>query len=83
MFNSEIRKLILDVITSWQVLAVTGVLIVYVFIVNSVARLYRRRPKPLSMPKIKKVKPAKAEAGPDSQAASGQDDLEFEEEVKK
>jgi ABC-type transport system involved in cytochrome bd biosynthesis fused ATPase/permease subunit len=70
MLNSEIRKLLLQVISSWQVLVVTGVLVFYILIVNNVARLYHRR-RPQAMPKAKKFKPAKIEDPASS--ASGQD----------
>ena len=49
MFGAEVRKLLVEVVTSWQVLVVTGVLVVYVFLVNYVAAVYhhaRRQPRP-------------------------------------
>jgi len=51
MFNEEVRRMLLQVITSWQVLVVTGVLVLYVFLVNYVARIYHRRPRRTPMPK--------------------------------
>lgn len=42
MFSDELKSLLIQVITSWQVLVVTGVLVVYVFLVRYVAKLYRR-----------------------------------------
>lgn len=53
MFSTEIRKLLIQVITSWQVLVVTIILIVYIFLVNSVARIYHRRPHQPPLPKVK------------------------------
>jgi hypothetical protein len=47
LFSDELKTLLIEVITSWQVLAVTGVLILYIFLVRYVARLYRRS-RPLS-----------------------------------
>ncbi|MCL2319051.1 MAG: hypothetical protein FWC45_03120 [Treponema sp.] len=78
MFSGEIKELLVQVITSWQVLAVTGVLIVYIFLVNFVARVYHRRPRRAPLPKVK------AET-PDAQATSAvtpsdSDDLGLEEE---
>jgi len=76
MFNAEIRKLLIEVISSWQVLTVTIILIIYVFIVNNVARIYhnpRRREKPF----IPKAKPETTEAPAGS---AEQDELELEEE---
>jgi Co/Zn/Cd efflux system component len=57
LFPKELNELIVDVLTSWEVLVVTVGIIVYVFIVSSVARLYRSaRSKP---PKEKKPKKEK------------------------
>ena len=82
MFSSEVRNLLIQVITSWQVLAVTGVLILYVFLVNYVAKLYRRRKiPPMIMPKIKKQKPDDADV-PEANDASESEDVELEEEGK-
>ena len=79
MFSDELKKLIFQVISSWQVLTVTGVLIVYVFIVNNVARLYHRRPRKVSVPKA--VKPAVPETkAPQAAAAAPEvDELGLEE----
>ena len=77
MFSAEIRKLLIEVISSWQVLTVTIILIIYVFIVNNVARIYhspRRREKPL----IPKTKPETSEA---QAGSTEQDELELEEEA--
>ena len=82
MFNSEIRKLLLQVVSSWQVWAVTVVLVIYVFLINYVARLYRRRYRAPMIPKIKKVKPAKNQENAEKAAASESDDMELDEEVK-
>ncbi|AEF82198.1 hypothetical protein [Leadbettera azotonutricia] len=76
MFSDELKSLLIKVITSWQVLTVTGVLVVYIFLVNYVARLYHRN-KPIPMPKPGKGK----EAAPGAAApepGSG-DELELEE----
>ena len=57
MFGSEIRNLLIEVIRSWQVLAVTVVLVIYISIVNYVARLhYHSSPgkKPASRSKKQK-----------------------------
>jgi len=83
MFNVEIKKLLVQVISSWQVLAVTGVLVVYISLVNYVARLYHRHHRPIVMPRIKKLKPGKPIEQGASSPASESDDLAFEEEPKK
>ena len=78
MFNAEIKKMLVQVITSWQVLVVTGVLVVYIFLVNSVARIYHRRPRQPSMPKVKS-KPSEA---PSSVVTpSNSDELDLEEDT--
>jgi len=76
MFNAEMRKLLIEVISSWQVLAVTVVLILYVFLVNSVARIYRRsrRSRESFMPK---AKPDNLPPPAPSETASDADDDEL------
>jgi len=78
MFNAEIRKMLIQVISSWQVIVVTVVLILYVFLVNYVARIYHRsrRSSGLLLPK------AKPEAAPPIPAPSESDDLGLEEEAR-
>ena len=59
MFSKELISLIVRVLTSWQVLAVTLAVVVYVAIVSNVARLYRSaRPK---SPRVKRPRRAKKE----------------------
>ena len=55
MFSAEVRNLIIQVISSWQVLTVTIVIILYFFLVSYVARVYyrRRRPRKAPLPKRK------------------------------
>ena len=54
MFNAELRSLVFEVITSWQVIAVTIVVILYIILVNYVAKTHKRwRHKP-SVAKVKK-----------------------------
>jgi hypothetical protein len=48
----EILSLLIQVVTSWQVIAVTIALILFISIVNYVSRMYR-------MPKAPKIKPGK------------------------
>jgi len=78
MFSEEVRKLLVEVITSWQVLAVTVILIVYIFLVNYVARLYHRRRRQPPMPKVKPMKQVTQEASADK-AHSETDELGLEE----
>jgi hypothetical protein len=75
MLSQDIRELLIQVITSWQVLAATGVLILYVFLVNFVSRLYRHnRPAPMSASGKTKKAAGSPEAVPEQT-----DDLGLEE----
>ena len=59
MFSGDIRSLLIQVITSWQVLAVTIVLILYIFLVGYVANTNNRtRGRRASAPRKKAAKPA-------------------------
>ena len=74
--SKELLDLVIQVVKSWQVLAVTGALILYVFLVSYVARLHSRPRQ--SFKKAKKIK-----AAPETDAApeeSPDDDLGLEEE---
>jgi Na+-transporting methylmalonyl-CoA/oxaloacetate decarboxylase gamma subunit len=57
MFSKELTELLLQVIKSWQVIAVTIALIVYMYLVGYVARSYHR-PRSVSKSKPKKAKSA-------------------------
>jgi urea transporter len=61
MFSTELKYLLPQVISSWQVLAVTAALILYTWLVSYVARTYHRPHLSKSKPKRKKVKAAPAE----------------------
>ena len=77
MFSDEVRKLLVEVVSSWQVIAVTVALIAYFYLINYVARLYRKkRPRRPIMPKIK---PEATETPPEAVS----DDLGLEEAPKK
>ena len=73
------KDMLIQVISSWQVLAVTLVLVIYFSIVNYVARVYLRSPRRSSKkPRRSKVR-AEAPAAP---GPSETDDLGLEENVK-
>jgi hypothetical protein len=76
MFSDEFKKLFVQVITSWQVIAATVVLIIYISIVNSAARLNRRRRSRQIAPMPKKKPEASAAPAP-----SGDDEPGLEEEA--
>ena len=55
MFSNGLTELLTEVIKSWQVLAVTIVLIIYMYLVTYAARTHHR-PRSVSKSKPKKVK---------------------------
>jgi len=55
MFSGEIRQILAQVITSWQVLAVTAVLVMYAFLVGYVAKIRDRPDRPSRLKRKKKV----------------------------
>jgi len=72
MFSSEIRNLLVQVITSWQVIAVTVVLVIYIFIINYAAKIRQRSSS--GWQAMPKSKPEKNEVP----APSDNDDLGLE-----
>ena len=80
MFSEEVRSLLAEVITSWQVLAVTVVLIIYIFLVNYVAKTHHKSPWD-SVPKPRQ-KAAKTQAAPEPGAVPDDDELGLEEPAK-
>jgi hypothetical protein len=63
LFSKELTSLIISVLTSWQVIAVTLGIAAYVAIVSNVARLYRSaRPKPSRLKRPRKEKKEKEAA---------------------
>jgi len=82
MFSGEVRRMLIQVVSSWQVIVVTVVLVIYISVVNWVAKIYdpNRRGSHISLiPKTKKKK-GKAEAAPP--APTGTDELDLGEESK-
>jgi len=75
MFSSEIKRLLIQVISSWQVIAVTVVLVIYISIVNYVARIRSRSPRRSSTPLVPKDK----KQNPEKPVHSDNDDLGLEE----
>ena len=61
MFQSEMMALLLQVVKSWQVIAVTVALVLYMFLVNYVARIYHR-PRSVSHSKPRRLGASKAKA---------------------
>jgi flagellar biosynthesis/type III secretory pathway M-ring protein FliF/YscJ len=84
MFSKELRDMLLQVITSWQVLAVTVAVILYFFLVSYVGRSYRR-PRHASAKLIPKARHAGeaavvAEDEVEEEQSSEDEDLGLEEE---
>ena len=75
MFNAEIRQMLAEVLTSWQVIVVTIVVLIYITIVRRVANIYHITNRRV---KDKKTKVKTVEA--DLPAPSDSDELELEEE---
>jgi len=65
MFTEELRNLLFQVVKSWQVIAVSIVLIFYMSLVSYAARAHHK-PASVSRTKPKKQKKPKAAAKPDS-----------------
>jgi hypothetical protein len=82
MSLKEVSNLVIQLITSWQVIVVTVVVFLYFFLVSYVARLhYKIRSPGMSRPKkmkkiLRKENPAAAEA----ELTTDSDDLGIEEE---
>ena len=80
MLSREMMHLLSQVIGSWQVLTVTIVLVIYIFLVNYVARSYHR-PRvaaKFKLPTIKK--PKKANPTEEIETTDDNDELGLEEE---
>jgi len=65
MFSKELTELLFQVIKSWQVIAVTVVLVLYISLVNYAARAHHK-PASVSKTKPKKKEKTKAAAKPDA-----------------
>ena len=74
MFSNELKELLPQVIRSWQVIAVTIAIVLYICLVNYVARTHHR-PNFVS-----KTKPKKAKAKPAPKPAEEEDIELFTEE---
>jgi flagellar biosynthesis/type III secretory pathway M-ring protein FliF/YscJ len=80
VFSKELKDLLFRVITSWQVIAVTVVLVLYFLLVTYVARL-RRRSRSIAMEGMpKKAKNSGKDKAAESIEVTEDDDLGLEEE---
>jgi hypothetical protein len=65
LFSPELKNLLLQVITSWQVIAATVVIILYLFLVSYVSKLYHT-PRSSSRLSAKPKKPQETAPTPES-----------------
>lgn len=81
MFSKEFFELLLQVIKSWQVLAVTAGLIIYIYIVSHAASSYRRPRVKKDKTKRVKTNASTEDTGPEETIESGNtnDELGLEE----
>jgi hypothetical protein len=79
MFSQELLSLLFQVITSWQVIAVTIAIVLYLFLVAYVARLYHR-PRSISL-FPSKPKKKKDEAVPAAANSEDESEKEINEEL--
>jgi hypothetical protein len=63
MYSGGMVDLVIQLIKTWQVIAVTVAIVLYVFLINYVARSYHR-PRSVSKSKPKKVKTPKEKKKP-------------------
>jgi hypothetical protein len=78
MFSGELISLLKQVVTSWQVIAVSVVLVIYMLLVSYVTRSYKRPGRTAAMGKSRKNAPAPV-GEPDVETTKG-DDLGLVEE---
>jgi hypothetical protein len=79
--SDELKDLLIQVITSWQVLTATGVIVVYIFLVRYVANIYRRNRPPSFSPKKEKKKTPDTAAN-EVEPSGDDDDLGLEEHTE-
>ena len=79
MFGEEVRSMLVQVITSWQVLAATIVIIIYLSLVSYVVK-FHDRPRRAPKPKGKKDKKAAAPPPPAKDEPGVEDGLPIEEQ---
>ena len=78
MFSNKLTELLIQVVKSWQVIAVTIALVMYMFLVNFVARTYHR-PSYVSRSRPHKTKkkaaPAAKSSGKETPKETTNDEL--------
>jgi len=84
MFSSEFFELLKEILKSWQVIAVTIGLVIYISIVNHVSKSYRhpkvKRVKVKKEKKVKSAEPVIHEEGDEEESShNSNDELGLEE----
>jgi len=81
MFSSDYFELLKEILKSWQVIAVTIALVLYIYIVNNVSKSYRRpKVKVEKVKKPKKVEPVVQQENEDEEPDhNSNDELGLEE----
>jgi len=76
MFSNDFLELLKQLIKSWQVIAVTVALVIYIYIVSYVARSYHRPrvAKKITFKKAKKVKPVPSQGPEETESGSNTND---------
>ena len=80
MFTGDVRSMLVQVLTSWQVLAATVVLIFYIFLVNYVANLRNRPGKPSKFKRKRKIPKPQFPSAPE--IVPGDDELGLDDPMK-
>jgi hypothetical protein len=80
VFSGDFFDLALQVIRSWQVIAVSVALVLYIFLVNYVANVYNKRKARPPKPKKADIMAEPEAAEEDSGSVSDNDELGLEEE---
>jgi hypothetical protein len=80
MFSEKMIAILVEVLTSWQVIAAAVVVLLYIFLVNYVSRLSHRPSFSMRAGKAKKKKKKEAPAAAESPEETENDELGLEEE---
>ena len=76
MFSKEFLDLLVQLIKSWQVIAVSIVLVIYLYIVSYTARSYHRprAAKKITLKKTKKAKPEPSQGPEETESGHNTND---------
>jgi len=80
VFSGDFFAIALQVIRSWQVIFIAAAVVIYIFLVSYVAKMYNSRRPRASKPKREKAEAVVEAAEGDDLSASDDDELGLEEE---